>query len=195
MQNFRTQTLILVTTVLLFGCATGFKATHDYDESNDFIAYKTFAWNSEHPMKVGATERIVNPMLEQRVMTTVEVVLQSMGYRLVEEAESADFALGFTVGSREEVHVSTNPSMTASRVGYGYPRRGAWGGAYYGYATETTVRQYTKGTLAIDVFDVDERRPVWHGAATKTINKSDREDAAATIQAAVDAILSNFPPS
>jgi hypothetical protein len=49
--------------------------------------------------------------------------------------------------------------------------------------------------LALDVFDVSERRPVWHGVATKTINDSDREDAAGTVKAAVDAILVGFPPT
>jgi hypothetical protein len=48
--------------------------------------------------------------------------------------------------------------------------------------------------LAIDVFDVASRRPVWHGVATKTIHESDREDAGGTIKAAVDAILEGFPP-
>ena len=197
MKKLRTGFVAVVTAALLVGCATGFKATHDHDPANDFTAYKTFAWVSEHPMKVGATDRIPNPMLEPRIMVTVESALGAKGYTLVPDAASADFALAFTVGSREEIQVDSSPSMTAGHVGYGYgyPRhRGAWGGAYYGYGTETSVRQYTKGMLAIDVFDVANRRPVWHGVATKTINESDREDSAGTIQAAVDAILAGFPP-
>lgn len=194
MQHLKTGIAALATTVLLYGCASGFKATHDFDETKDFATYKTFAWISEHPMKLGATERIINPLIEQRIMGTVENALQAKGYTKVGDAESADFALGFTVGSREEVHVNTSPSMTSTHIGYGYARRGVWGGAYYGSPTETTVRQYTKGMLAIDVFDVAERRPVWHGVGTKTINESDREDAAGTVEAAVDAILAGFPP-
>ena len=123
-------------------------------------------------------------------MVTVESVLGASGYKLVPDADSADFALSFTIGSRDEIKVDSYPSMSA---GYGYP--GRWGGAYYGYGTETTVRQYTEGMLAIDVFDVEERRPVWHGVASKTISDSDRKDSGATIQAAVDAILAGFPPS
>ena len=49
--------------------------------------------------------------------------------------------------------------------------------------------------LAIDIFDTADRRPVWHGVATKRISDADRKDAAATIRAAVDAILVGFPPS
>ena len=128
-------------------------------------------------------------------MVTVESALGTKGYRLIPDAESADFVLAFTVGSREEIKVDSYPSMSAGYAGYGYPRHwGGWGGAYYGVGTETSVRQYTKGMLAIDVFDVASRRPVWHGVATKTIYESDREDAGGTIQAAVDAILEGFPP-
>jgi len=195
MRLLRTGFVVLATAALLTGCASGFEATYDHDPSNDFAGYKTFAWVSEHPMTVGATDRIVNPMLEPRIMVTVESALGAKGYSLVPDAESADFALAFTVGSREEIKVDSYPSMTAGHVGYGYPRHwGGWGGAYYGYGTETTVRQYTKGMLSIDVFDVSDRRPVWHGVATKTINESDREDADGTVQAAVDAILVGFPP-
>ena len=129
-------------------------------------------------------------------MSAVEEELAAKGYSLVHDAASADFVLAFSVGSREEIKVDSYPSMNSGHVGHGYPRHWSrWGGAYYGYGTETTVRQYTKGMLAIDVFDVSERRPVWHGIANKTIKESDREDAAGTIKAAVDAILEGFPPS
>ncbi len=186
----------VVATVVLGGCATGFEATYDHDPANDFAAYKTFAWVSEHPMKVGAVERIPSPLLESQIMVTVESALGAKGYKLISDLDSADFALSFTIGSRAEIKVDSYPSMSAGYAGYGYPGRwGAWGGSYYGYGSETSVRQYTEGMLAIDVFDVEERRPVWHGVASKKISDSDRKDAGATVQAAVDAILAGFPPT
>ena len=114
MQHLKTAIVILATTLLLHGCASGFKATHDFDETKDFTTYKTFAWISEHPMKLGATDRIVSPLMEQRVMETVENALLAKGYTKVGNAESADFALGFTVGSREEVHVNSSPLNVVS---------------------------------------------------------------------------------
>jgi hypothetical protein len=186
----------VVATVVLGGCATGFEATYDHDPANDFAAYKTFAWVSEHPMKVGAVERIPSPLLESQIMVTVESALGAKGYKLISDLDSADFALSFTIGSRAEIKVDSYPSMSVGYAGYGYPGRwGAWGGSYYGYGSETSVRQYTEGMLAIDVFDVEERRPVWHGVASKKISDSDRKDAGATVQAAVDAILAGFPPT
>lgn len=198
MTKLKTGFLAVATAALMAGCASGFEATYDSDPAQDFSGYKTFTWISEHPMKVATTARITSPMLEHRIMVTVESALGTKGYRLVPDAESADFVMSFTIGSREEIKVDSYPSMSAGYAGYGYPGHwGRWGGAgaYYGYSTETTVRQYTEGMLALDVFDVAERRPVWHGVATKRISDSDREDAAGTVKAAVDAILVGFPPT
>lgn len=185
----------LAVLLLSTGCASGFKARHDHDPTADFGSYKTFAWISEHPMTVGPTSTISSPMLEPRIMSAVEAELKRKGYSRVGTPETADFVLAFTIGSRDQIKVDSYPTM-AGGVGYAYPRHwGVWGGAYYGYGTETKVRQYTEGMLAIDIFDSAERRPVWHGVASKSISASDRENASETIRAAVEAILAGFPPA
>jgi hypothetical protein len=192
MSNFRVHlTIMAVVSLGLGGCASGFQATYDHDPAQDFSGYKTYAWISEHPMIIGATDRIPSPLLESRIMQAIEDGLSARGYSKAPNSESADFALSFTVGSREEIQVSSYP---ATYSGYGYPRGWGWGGPYYGMPTETTVRQYQKGMLAIDVFDVAEHRPVFHAVATKSITDSDRKKLDETVQAAVDAILQGFPP-
>ena len=104
--------LFVILTAVVSGCAAGFKATHDHDPEQDFSAYQSYAWISEHPMKVGVTNRIPNPLLEPRIMSAVDAALAAKGYSLVREAATADFALSFTVGSREEIKVDSYPSMT-----------------------------------------------------------------------------------
>lgn len=180
---------------ILAGCASTFKATYDHDVGHDFSNYQTFAWISKNPMKVSTAVSSVNPLLEPRIMSALDNALAAKGYRWVAEAKSADFVISFTIGSREEIKVDSYPSMSVG-YGAGYPGHWGWGGSYYGYgATEVSVRQYTKGMLAVDIFDVKDRRPVWHGVATKTINESDRENLDETVKAAVDAIVAGFPPS
>jgi len=179
---------------LLAACASTFKATHDHDSGHDFSNYQTFTWISENPMKVSTAVTSINPLLEPRIMVAVEVALGDKGYTLVNDPKSADFVLSFTVGSREKIKVDSYPSMSMGYSG-GYPGHWGWGTAYHCCASDTQVRQYTTGILAVDVFDVTERRPVWHGAASKTINEKDRENMEQTIKGAVDAILDGFPPS
>jgi len=185
---------IVLAALMLGACASTFKATHDHDSGHNFSNYQTFAWISKNPMKVGKGVNTPNPLLEPRIMSALEKALVAKGYQYVNEVKNADFALSFTIGSRDEIRVDSYPSMSAG-YGRGYPGHWGWGGAYYGYGTETSVRQYTKGMLAVDIFDVKDRRPVWHGVAEKTINEADREDAEGTIKAAVDAIVAGFPPS
>ncbi len=138
---------------------------------------------------------VVNPMLETHVMNAMANGLQAKGFRLVQNGAAADFVVAFTVGSREKIRVDSYPTMSGGYYGGGYPRHWGWGSHYYGhYGTETTVRQYTKGMLAVDIFDVKERRPVWHAVATKTIQEKDRKQIVDTVNAAVNAILGGFPP-
>ncbi len=177
--------------VLLGACATpGFESNHDYDDSINFSSYRTFGWIAEHPMRVGVTAETLSPLLEPRIMSSLERALVAKGYRFEMDPNNADFVLSFTVGARQELRVDSYPATG------GYYHRGGWGGRYYGYGvgTETRVRQYTKGTLAVDIFDVRQRRPVWHGVAQKKITSADRDDQLATIDAAVAAITAGFPP-
>ena len=182
-----------VSLLLLGGCASTFEASHDHDANHDFSNYQTFAWISKNPMKVGPSVQSPNPLLQPRIMSAVEAELEGKGFRKVDAPKNADFVVSFTVGSREKIRVDSYPTMSVGVAG-GYPAHWGWGAAYHCCATDTQVRQYTKGILAIDVFDVEDRRPVWHGVAQKTITESDRENAQETINAAVDAILIGFPP-
>jgi len=184
----------LFVVAMLGGCASGFDATYDYDHSVDFASYKNFAWISENPMHVGDTVNPVNPLLEQRIMAAVEAQLGAKGYTLVNAPDKADFVMSFTIGSRNNIKVDQYPSMAGGYYGAAYPRHWGWGGAYYCCATDTQVRQYTNGMLALDVFDEKEKRPVWHGVATKNITDSDRKDMDKTVSAAVSSILQGFPP-
>ena len=191
--TFRRLSLLVAAFVSLglAACATGFKATYDSDPAHDFSGYQTFAWISENPMVVGPSNRVPNPLLEPKIMAAIEEDMTAKGYTKVDNPESADFVLSFTVGSREEIKVNSYP---ATYAGYGYRGAWGWGGPYYGMATETQVRQYQKGMLALDVFDVKERRPVFHAVAEKSITESDRKKMDETIQAAVDAVVAAFPP-
>ena len=182
----------------LAACASTFEATYDSDPAQDFGGYKTFGWISENPMILGSSDRVPNPLLQPRIMSALEAGLMAKGYTRIDDVEAADFAVSFTVGSREEIRVDSYPSTYAGYGRAGYP---GWGGAYYGYgyggvgmASETRVRQTTKGMLGLDVFDVKTHRPVFHAVATKTISDSDRKEMDETIQAAVDAVMGAFPP-
>lgn len=178
--------------LMLGACASGFKAVYDYDRTHDFSDHRSWAWISEHPMTIGEIATVPNPFIEPRIMSAIEDNLTAKGFARVDDTASADFVVAFTVGSRDKLRVDTYPTYYG---GFGYPR--GWGGAYYGvgYGTETRVREYTNGILAVDIFDVDQKVPMWHGVAEKSITSSDRKNIEETIKAAVTAVLGGFPPN
>lgn len=181
--------IISVCLVFVIGaCAStnSIKANFDRNEAIDTSGYKTFAWLSPSKMLSGPDN--ANPVMKVRVDNAIETAFKNKGYELVEDPESADFTISYTIGSREKIKVNSYP--TTYRTAY----RG-WGGHYYGgvaMGTETTVRQYNEGRLAIDVFDVASKQPAWHGWATKKITSSDKESPMTTIQAIIDEVVINF---
>lgn len=172
----------------LVACATGFKATYDSDPGQDFGTYSTFTWIAKRPMIRASGAVGANPLLEPRIMTALKDQLTAKGYRFVDNNEPADLAIAFTVGARDKIRVTSYPSTYAGR-------RGAWGWGSGYYGREVDARQYTEGVLAVDVFDVEKRAPIWHGVASKSITKSDRANITETVDAAVAAILEGFPRS
>jgi hypothetical protein len=140
------------TALALTACATGksYKTYDDYNPNIDFGRYQTFSFISESPMIVASAQGAVSPLLEGRIMNAVRADLSRKGFRYVPDPEQADMAISFTVGSRDQIRVDQYPATY--RTGYGSYYRSYGYGMTYG--TETRVRQYTEGQLAIDIFDV-----------------------------------------
>ena len=175
--------------VLVASCSSAPPIT-DYDPSVNFGQYKTFAFISAHPLMKGEGVTGTSPLLESRLMQVTENVVSSRGLRRVADPEDADIAIAFTLGSREKIQVNNYPEPYRRYYG-GW----GWGGAYYSGASQVDVRQYTEGVLAIDIYDVSMRKPVWHGTATKRITNKIRENPQQTINEIVPAILGAFPPN
>jgi hypothetical protein len=180
------------TALALTACATGksYKTYDDYNPNIDFGRYQTFSFISESPMIVASAQGAVSPLLEGRIMNAVRADLSRKGFRYVPDPEQADMAISFTVGSRDQIRVDQYPATY--RTGYGSYYRSYGYGMTYG--TETRVRQYTEGQLAIDIFDVRSKNPAFHGSASTRINNSDREDIETFINNIVVETLDGFPP-
>jgi len=164
------------------------ESTYDYNREVDFTTYRTYAFISDNPMSVSQTQSAVSPLLQGRLMESIRIAMNAKGYSEVEGVESADMAIGFTVGSRDQIKVDSYPSSFQT----GYSRRGYYYG-YNNYGTETRVRQYTEGQLAVDVFDVATHTPAFHGVASKKISEADRKDQQPVLNAVTAEALSGFP--
>ena len=173
---------------LIGGCAT-VQVGSDFDQSASFANYHTFTlMKREHH----GTSPATNPLVVQRADDAIKAELQRRGYQLTDDPAAADFAVDFTVGSQERTDINSYPDPYVG-PGWGWGRRGWWGGPYWG--DNLDVRQYREGTLAIDIFDAHGHRPVWHGWAKKELSRSDIEQSEEPIRKAVQSVLAKFPPS
>ncbi|MEI6895318.1 MAG: DUF4136 domain-containing protein [Colwellia sp.] len=185
--------LFIVTTLVIFtaACASNVaKVDFDKNTSIDTTHYKTFAWLTEGKIMAQAID--INPVMKERVDDTIEQAFIAKGYQLVDDAENADFAISYTVGSRDKIKVNNYPPTYRSGFGWG---RGYYGRRGYYDGLSTSVRQYTEGKLAIDVYDVKTHQPVFHGWATKRITSGVSEAPHAVIQDIVVKVVEKFNTS
>ncbi len=182
-------TALLSTLLVLAACSSSpsIRSDFDYNHEIDFTQYRTYAFISDHPMAVSQAQGAVSPLLEGRIMESIRIAMNAKGYNEVKDAESADVAIGFTIGTRDQIKVDSYPASYSA----GFARRGYYYG--YGMGTETYVRQYTEGQLAIDVFDVRSHTPAFHGIASKRISESDRKDQQPVLNAVAAQALAAFP--
>lgn len=180
-------------TILLIAvasCSTTYKTKVDFDKNSkiDTSNYKTFSWLNAG--KIMAAPEDFNPVMKVRVDEAVENAFIAKGYQLIDDAEKADFAISYTVGNRDKIKVSHYPSTYNTGFGWG---RGYYGGVYGMHLnTETRVRQYTEGKLAIDIYDVKSHQPVWHGWAVKRITSGDKEAPSSAIKDVVHEVVAQF---
>jgi hypothetical protein len=168
----------------LTGCAT-LSTEYDFDKTNDFARYRTFAWMTSDPvMDVRGDTARASALNRRRIVEAVEAELVAKGFSKVADRASANFVVDYTVGARDRIEVESYPIE--------YRRPWKWGWPYHW--RDVNVRIYTEGRLAIDIFDGGSRQPVWHGVGKKRITESDIKRAEREIPAAVQAILAPFPP-
>jgi hypothetical protein len=195
MEEIMTKIKLFIVTALIaltVACTSNSaKINFDKNASIETVNYKTFAWLTQ--AKIMAPPTDINPVMKVRVDKSIEQAFIAKGYTLIEDAEKADFTISYTVGSREEIKVNSYPSTYNTGFGWGrgyYGGHGAYGSMSMG--TDTTVRQYTEGKLAIDVYDVKTHQPVWHGWATKRLTSDDKETPSATINNVVVQVVNQF---
>jgi hypothetical protein len=183
--------LTLLLLVLLTGCAAP-KPIVDFDPSHNFAEYRTFAFISDNPLIIGEGIPGVSPMLEGRLVQITENILSARGYTRISDREEADFAVGFTLEGKDKIQVTSYPESYRNN----YSSWG-WGGrSYYGANSysSTDVRQYTEGTLAVDLYDVAARKPVWHATAVRKITKKVRGNPGETVREILGDMFATFPP-
>ena len=171
-------------------CTTPIQGYHESDPEADFAKFTGFVWVAQGPLAqtepgLVSQQIRIGPVMERHLRRAVERELIAKGYEPREQASPDSLVVSFSLGARQEIQVDSYPV----RAGYGHPRHAG------GWHSTTDVRSYTRGTLAITLFDGGNKLAIWHGWASKRIYEStDQETREATVDAAVSAILADLPP-
>ena len=169
---------------ILSGCSQKITITCDYDKEADFTQFKTYSfygWTKE-------SDKIINSINRERFEEAVAEELNARGLSYVEDGGELTVSLFIQFDQKHGVNAYTN--HYGSPYGYGYGYGWGWG---YGYSnTHYHEYDYLVGTLVIDIFDHQQKKLIWQGVGSQTVDEkpNNREYG---IKRAVRGIIAKYP--
>jgi hypothetical protein len=170
--------------LLLAACATGPNVRTNVDPSVNFAQYKTFGFANP----LGTDRSGYRSLVSQELMSATQREMELRGMRRVDT--SPELLVNFNAKLSQQLQVM--PAMAPPIMGGYYGYRAGFYGAWPMY-DQSTVSQYTEGTLNIDVVDAAKKQLVWEGVVTDTVTQSDMNAAQAGLNAAVKAAFAKYP--
>ena len=175
---------IIVVALGTFGCAST-SIRSDYDASADWAQYETYDFYPDAGPDAGQYQSFFTRYM-------IEAITLQMENRGYVRSDDPDLLVNFNARLEDRTQVTTSPGPSMGMY-YGY-RRGfysPWAG--YGFATETTVSQYTEGTFNIDVVDARRRQLVWEAVGNGRVTQSDVENMEQRVREGVPEFFETFP--
>ena len=180
----RKQILAAVALTLFLSACAGITVSTDFDPSTNFQSYRTFAWMADSGG--GDDPRVSGDLMDQRFRRAIESELVAKGMQKATSGQP-DVFVGYQIALDDRIDYETINTYWGS--GWGYR------GVYSGVGTSrTSAREYTLGTLVIDMFDAARRELVWRGAGEGRVNAAqDPQERQERINEAVTKIMEDFP--
>jgi hypothetical protein len=151
--------------------AAGQQVSVNYNHSQSFSGYHTYAWGSNN------TNQIQNSILAQVAQTDIEAAMQAKGFQKVQESQKPDLILLASGGMRQQTSYSA------------WGMRGIGGGM-----GGITPQQNVEATLIVDLHDAKSQSLVWRGIAQDTLsNNGDKNQK--IMQSAISKMFKQWPKS
>ena len=176
---------VIVSLLMLTGCATGPDVRADFDRSADFTQYKTFGFVSPLGTDRGGYQSLVSQYLKAATQRQME----ARGLRL--DTGVPQLLINFYAQLNEKMRITTMPTAGMGLGYYGY-RVGMYS-PWPMYCDQTIVTPYTEGTLNIDVIDAARKQLVWEGLVTDSVTQKTLDNLDTAINAAVAAAFAKYP--
>jgi hypothetical protein len=159
---------------VVFACITstiaiGQQVSVNFNHSQSFAQYHTYAWGSDNANKVQ------NSILAQVAEQDIDSALQGKGLQKVQENQNPDLLVTANGGLKEQT------SYTAMGM------RGIGGGM-----GSITPEQNVVGTMIVDLYDSKTKSLVWRGIAQDTLNNNGNKNQQ-LVQKAVTKMFKQWP--
>jgi len=168
--------------VWLAGCAATPRVDVARAPETDFSGYATFSFHE--PLGTDR-EQGTTTILSQNLMQAARAELEARGYRYLEDG--ADLQVNFFVETKEVVESLRRRPDVSFSYGLFHRHYGVWTGY------DRDVKQYTEGTLHIDVVDAERNRLVWEGISRARGDSADFAFDPERVRAVVARVFGNFP--
>ena len=176
--------MTLLSVLFLSACASGPKVRSDIAPGVDFSQYKSF--NFFEPLSIESKE--YSALIGDHFRHAIRREMLARGY---EESTEPDLLINVSATVKEKVRVTETTSPDPFYYGYRRGYYSVWHG--YGWATETHVRQYTEGTVNIDLVDRSQMRMVWEGVGIGTVTEKKLQNLRETVSNGVTKVFTEYP--
>jgi len=129
--------------------ATGQQVSVNYNHSQSFSGFHTYAWGSNN------TNQIQNSILAQVAQQDIDTALQGKGLQKVQESQTPDLILVVSGGMRQQTSYSA------------WGMRGIGGGM-----GGITPQQNVEATLIVDLHDAKSQSLIWRGIGQDTLSNN-----------------------
>jgi len=190
--------------LVLSGC-TSLNVRSDYADGASFTGLQTYEWVDSDRSET-SDPAIDNPLLADRIRTSVDELMEDKGFRRSIAPGTPDFRLSYEMLATETTRTYYGTGGYGYRHRYSYSYRHRYGYGHYGhlrhfgyfghgfyspYYTEPAL----KGTLMLNVIDANTDEVIWRGWASGVLPESPNpEDVDHYVAEAVQGILVQFPP-
>ncbi|HEX8040452.1 MAG TPA: DUF4136 domain-containing protein [Chryseosolibacter sp.] len=179
--------LLALPVLILAGCAVT-----DFDQTADFSQYKTYAWGKPEADVSNPVYR--SELIDNRIRHAVENEFAKRG--IVKNEKNPDFIVRFKTHTEKKEQTYGGDPYGYRYFPYGiYPYAFRWGWGYYPYPwmSPRNTKEYTEGTLVLDVIDRRSDDLVWRGSVSGNVD--DVSVLKKQIAKAVKAIMKKYPVS
>ena len=176
--------VVLSSLLALAACVSAPRVASQADPGADFSRYRSFAFYTPLALEQNGYTTITS----NRIRAAVRAQMEARGYAF-DEADP-DLWVNLNAYLQDKTRVTTMPEVDYDYY-YSYRARGYVAVPYW--RDRTDVRQYTEGTLNVDLVDARRKQLVWEGIAVGTVGRADAQRRGEQIDAAVAAIFAAYP--